>query len=115
MFHSSLDGEVYNEATKWGESGCAIALSGAIPVTRFEGDCPRLLRPEKAFVRSCGKGRFTCDKCSFLSDLGIGSFVLTTVVFQAKLRSIPASYPAPPESMFLVDHVEAGPNALPPE
>ena len=38
--------------------------------------------------------------------------MLTTMVFQAKLRSIPASYPAPLESMFVVDHVKAGPNAL---
>lgn len=69
--------------------------------------------PVKGFL-ALVKTSSGCDKSSFLSDLGVGSFVLTTLAFQAKLRSMLARYPAQPESMFLVHHVKAGPNALRP-
>lgn len=43
------------------------------------------------------------DKCSFLSDLGLGSFILTTGVFRAKLRSMSTSYPELESKMSFVD------------
>ena len=43
------------------------------------------------------------DKCSFLSDLGLGSFILTMGVFQAKLRSLSTSYPESESKMSFVD------------
>ena len=43
------------------------------------------------------------DKYSFLSDLGIGSFILTTGVFRAKLRSMATSYHASELNTSLVD------------
>jgi hypothetical protein len=64
VFHSSLDGEVYNEATKWRSPDDAIAFSGAIPVTRFEGDFTRLLRPERAFVE-LGEGALHAINLAF--------------------------------------------------
>ena len=64
VFHSSLDGEVYNEATKWRSPDDAIALSGAIPATRFEGDFTRLLKPERAFVE-LGKGALHAINLAF--------------------------------------------------